>query len=692
MKLYAKRILGTLLGLGLILAIGISTYGALGQSRARAVRKLTQGIRVGAVPGGTLDPAVVPKYALPLVIPPAMPRTARVRNNSGALVDYYEIAVRQFKQRILPSPLPKTTVWGYGSKSNPATFNYPSFTIEARWNHPVRVKWINELIDKSGNYLPHLLPVDQTLMWANPPGGLAGRDSRGSSALPYTGPVPLVTHVHGAHVAEDSDGYALAWFLPAAKNIPAGYAREGSFYNTYKTEYKNRVGGDWRRGSATFEYSNDQRPATLWYHDHAMGMTRANVYAGPAGFYIIRGGSQDQDLHYRAPKLTDPAVNNITYTEIPIGIQDRSFNTDGSLFFPPSREFFDGFTGPYLPDPTSDISPIWNPEFFGNMMVVNGRTWPQLDVKAWRYRFRFLNGCNARFLILRLVTDNTPGDGIDDGNWTAIPGAFWQIGSEGGFLPAPVQQDQLLIANAERADTIIDFGPYAGQDLYLVNVGPDEPFAGGVSGVDFTPSDPASTGQVMRFRINLKHNGDPTIAPSLLSLPAKPSVPDATVTRQVSLNELDSALLPGVGPEKATLGLVDLSTPGTPAGIPMMFEDEITENPGVGTVEIWEIYNFTADAHPIHVHQTMFQVINREVFDPALPEVGEERDPEAWESGFKDTVIAYPGEITRIKARFDLPGLFVWHCHIVDHEDNEMMRPYYVGPIPAAVRRLLIKK
>jgi spore coat protein A, manganese oxidase len=158
------------------------------------------------------------------------------------------------------------------------------------------------------------------------------------------------------------------------------------------------------------------------------------------------------------------------------------------------------------------------------------------------------------------------------------------------------------------------------------------------------------------------------------------------------LNELDSALLPGVGPEKATLGLVDLSTPGTPAGLPMMFDDEISENPGVGTVEIWEIYNFTADAHPIHLHQTMFEVINREVFDPALPEVGEERDPEAWESGFKDTVIAYPGEITRIKARFDLPGLYVWHCHIVDHEDNEMMRPYYVGPIPAAVRRLLIKK
>ncbi len=685
MKKTTKRLLMICGASSLVAAMGISASGLAGQSKARAARKLASRGVVGAIPGGTLDPAVVPKYVTPLVIPPAMPRTATMRNNENRPIDYYEIAVRQFMQRILPAPLPETKVWSYGSIANPKTFNYPAFTIEARYNRPVRVKWINGLVDRNGNYLPHILPVDQTLHWANPPGGLAGRDSRGTDPSPYTGPVPLVTHVHGAHVAEDSDGYAEAWYLPAARNIPAGYAREGTFYNTFKEKFKNRRGGDWRRGSATFEYSNDQRPATLWYHDHAVGMTRANVYAGPAGFYIIRGGAQDRNLGYRAPKLSDPLRNSITYTEIPIAIQDRSFNADGSLFFPDSREFFDGFTGPFRPDPGSDISPIWNPEFFGNMMVVNGKTWPQLEVRAWRYRFRFLNGCNARFLILRLVSDDTPGDGIDDGDWTAIPGAFWQIGSEGGFLPDAIQLDELLIGNAERADTIIDFSAYPGQELYLVNVGPDEPFGGGVPGVDFPESDPASTGQVMKFKVNGKRSGDPTIAPDSISLPAKPTIEDATETRQVSLNEMDSAILPGVGPERASLGLVDLSMPGTPVGMPMMWEDPITENPGVGTTEIWEIYNFTMDAHPIHLHQTMFEVVNREVFDPALPGVGEEREPEAWESGFKDTVIAYPGEITRIKARFDLPGLYVWHCHIVDHEDNEMMRSYHVGPIPAGI-------
>jgi spore coat protein A len=284
--------------------------------------------------------------------------------------------LRQFQQQILPPNLPPTTVWGYGSVTDPSTFNYPAFTIDAQVDRPVRVKWINGLVDGSGNYLPHLLSVDPTLHWANPPGGTDGRDMHPTfSSTPgrYTGPVPIVTHLHGGHNAEESDGFTEAWYLPAATNIPAGYATVGSFYDEFKNKFLAKFGEVWEPGTAVFQYENDQRASILWFHDHTLGMTRANVYAGPAGFYLLRGGSSDLPegvLPGPAPKLGDPP--GTPYYEIPIAIQDRSFNSDGSLFYPDSRAFFDGFTGPYIPD--SDIAPIFNPEVFGNTMVVNGRT------------------------------------------------------------------------------------------------------------------------------------------------------------------------------------------------------------------------------------------------------------------------------------------------------------------------------
>jgi len=634
-----------------------------------------------AIPGGTLDPASITKYVTPLVIPPVMPRTSTIKLKGGKNIDYYEIAVRQFQQQILPAGLPATTVWSYGSVNHAGTFNYPAFTIEAKWKRSVRVKWVNGLVDASGNYLPHLLPVDQTLHWANPPGP---RDMHSLDPAPYAGPVPMVTHVHGAHTTDESDGYTEAWYLPAA-NIPAGYATEGTWYNTFKQEFLAANGVTWEAGTATFQYPNNQRAATLWYHDHTLGMTRLNVYAGPAGFYLVRGGPADLALGYRAPKPNDKPGANILYTEIPIAIQDRSFNASGSLFYPASREFFDGFGGPYIPD--SDISPIWNPEFFGNTMVVNGKTWPVLNVEARRYRLRLLNGCNSRFLILQMAQDADAIPGIDDGNSTALPGMFWQIGAEGGFLPAPVQLNELLMSPAERADVIVDFtGLAVGTEIYLVNAGPDEPFGGGVPGIDFPRADAASTGQVMKFVVGPALTADPTLPPAGLILPARAPLGVESVTRQVSLNEVDSDLLTDIGPRAALLGTVDLiSTPGMPMGMPMMWVDPITENPALNATEIWEIYNFTMDAHPIHIHEVMFEVVNREVFDPELPNAGQVRPPEAWETGVKDTVIAYPGEITRVKAKFDLAGLYVWHCHIVEHEDNEMMRPYSVGTAPVPV-------
>jgi spore coat protein A len=644
------------------------------------------GGRAWAQPIGAtvLDSAAIPKYVTPLVIPPAMPRSGEPPGRRAQQVEHYRIAVRQFRQHILPPGmgLGPTQVWSYGSVDHPDSFNYPAFTIEASWRRPVRVEWINGLVNPSGGFRPHLLPIDQTLHWANPPGGPRSRDQHGSEHEPYRGPVPIVTHLHGGHSTEENDGYPEAWYLPAARNIPAGYARRGSLYRRFQAQAQRALGQAWKPGSAVFQYDNGQRATTMWYHDHTLGMTRANVYAGPAGFYLLRGGPGDSvggTLPGPAPAPGDPPGRD--YFEIPIVIQDRSFTEEGDLFYPDNRAFFEGLDPsqlqiPFMPDRAcegpSDVAPIWNPEFFGNAMVVNGATWPSLDVQARRYRFRFLNGCNSRFLILRMDND--------------LP--FWQIGNDGGFLPAPVELPELLLGPAERADVIVDFtGVPSGSEIILRNLAPDEPFGGGVPNVDFEPADPDTTGQVMRFRTVPATAADPSTPPSQLVPPALDPLGPASNTRQVSLNEQESATVrtstdqsgnivldcaggEPFGPAEADLGTL---SPGG-AGRPLGWDEPITEKPAAGATEVWEIYNFTADAHPIHIHEITFEVVERQPIGGAV------RPPEVWEAGRKDTVIAYPGEVTRVKALFDRSGLFVWHCHILEHEDNEMMRPFRIGP------------
>jgi FtsP/CotA-like multicopper oxidase with cupredoxin domain len=608
--------------------------------------------------------------------------------------------MRQFPQQILPAGLPATTVWGYGatkaqSKRGLLIHNAPSLTIEAKWRRPVRIKWMNELVDESGSYLSHLLPVDPTLHWANPPGGTAGRDERPdytgeSTPGPYTGPVPIVTHVHGAvGVADDSDGYAEAWYLPDANDIPAGYATEGTWYEFFAGKAGRAYGVEWGPGFATFQYPNENRASTIWYHDHALGLTRLNVYAGPAGFYLVRGGPADTVLDSRtgrsaslpgpAPRENDKFPPNKPYREIPIAIQDRSFDADGSLFYPDTREFFDEIVGDFIPD--GPFSPIWNPEFFGNTIIVNGNTWPFLTVEQRRYRLRFLNGCQSRFLIL----DFGEIDGVE----------VWQIGNEGGFLAAPVDitadhGNRLLLGPAERADVVVDFSDVPAGNHVLRNVGPDEPFGGGVPGVDFPVADPETTGQIMQFRVVPAGEVDDSTPPRFLRLPAIASLPPATVTRRLALIErmgmgrdADGDALEG--PVEALLGTLDESG----SAVEKLWMDPVTENPAVDATEVWEFYNTTGDAHPMHIHEVVFEVVNREGLLP--DEEGEVAEPieldgnvmppEPGESGFKDTVIAYPGQVTRVKARFKTRGQFVWHCHIVEHEDNEMMRPYRIGPV-----------
>lgn len=625
-----------------------------------------------------IDPSRIPKFVDPLVIPPAMPKTGTFKTRTGKIGDYYEIAVRQFQQQILPArdangvPFNKTTVWSYGSVNHSGTFNYPAFTIESKVGRPVRVKWINDLKNPTtGAYLPHLFAVDQTLHWANPIGGLLARDSRPVwtyTPQGYTGPVPMVTHVHGAHTYDDSDGYAEAWYLPAATNIPSSYAKVGTEYDGFRAKAEARSGALWQPGTSVYDYPNDQAASTLWYHDHTLGMTRLNVYAGPAGFYLLRGGPTDLQgkLPEPAPAVGDKAGKR--YYEIPIAIQDRMFKPDGSLFYPNSRSFFDGITGPYMP--FTDISPQWNPEFFGNVMVVNGKTWPVLTVEPRRYRFRMLNGCNSRFLMLQLSNPRIP---------------MWQIGAEGGFLPWPEVVSNILMAPAERADVIIDFtGIAPGTEIILKNLGPDEPFGGGIPGFEFQPADPNSTGQVMKFRVGPLIARDPSTPVLELNLPAVNDLPVHSNVRQVALLEMMSMDFPDA-PSAAMLGTMS-------AGIPThrMWDDPISELPILGRTEMWEIYNFTADAHPIHLHQVQFQVVNRQNLalnseeEPIVPVAlaGPTTYPKPTELGYKDTVIAYPGQVTRLRVRFDLVGLFVWHCHIVEHEDNEMMRPLRVITAP----------
>jgi FtsP/CotA-like multicopper oxidase with cupredoxin domain len=378
-----------------------------------------------------------------------------------------------------------------------------------------------------------------------------------------------------------------------------------------------------------------------------------------------------------APKANDKFPPNKTYYEIPIAIQDRSFNTDGSLFYPDTRAFFDGITGPYIPN--TDISPLWNPEFFGNMMMINGNTWPFQTVEQRRYRLRFLNGCQSRFLIL---------------DFNQIPGVeVWAIGNEGGFLAAPVNLtatngNRLPMGLAERADVIVDFTNVSVGNYVLANVGPDEPYGGGVPGEEFPVADPASTGQVMEFRVVPALAPDPTTPPQFLQLPVPAPLPPALVTRPLALLEEMSAFFADA-PAETLLGTV-AGDPNVAPGVwvKRLWVEPVTENPALGATEVWEFYNATGDAHPIHVHEVVFEVLNRQpIFvneDTQEVQVVPGSDPippESWETGFKDTVTAFPGQVTRIRAQFNTPGQFVWHCHIVEHEDNEMMRPYRIGPV-----------
>lgn len=529
-----------------------------------------------------LNGAAIPKYQSPLLVPGAMP---------AAAPNYYELAIRQFHQQMLPPGYPTTRVAGYGALGDAGTFVTPALPIVAQANETVRVRWINDQRNADGTFQPHILGSEMFpdhVMWANPPGPI---DSHGKQFVhnPYLGPVPIVTHLHGGQSEQQSDGHPLTWYLPAANNLQ-GFYTSGTLYNGFKA-LAAQQGLAWQDGDAVFEYWNDIA-TLLWCHDHTMGLTEYNVYAGFAGGYLVRGGAFD---------LPAGALPESPY-EIPLVIQDRSFKPDGSLLFHAAEEGGNGDT-----------------------IMVNGRTWPYLNVERRRYRFRVLNGCNNVPLHLYLSRDDVP---------------VHIIGSDIGFLPRAARVRSLPLTNAERADLIVDFTDVpTGTELYLLNEG-EGPFAKNLR-------------QIMKFIVGAKPAADPsTPANQLGALPVKPMPATAVGTRQLALFDHQQ---------------------GTLAGGPMEFEDPPTETPAAGSTEIWEFYS--DDSHPMHLHAMKFEVLSRQRYG------GSPRGPKPWERGLKDTVDVQENGITRVRVHFDPhPGLFVWHCHLLRHEDLGMMRPLELQP------------
>ena len=507
---------------------------------------------------------ILSKFVDELPIPPILkPRW------KDQFYTYYEVHMTEFKQS-LHRELNETTVWGYEG-------SYPGPTIEVESGEKVFIKWNNNLPDK------HLLPIDYTVHGAH-------------MDVPE---VRTVVHVHGACVESESDGYPEAWFTKGFKQVGRYFRKQ------------------------VYRYDNCDHACTLWYHDHALGITRLNIYAGLAGFYLIR----DQ----RERLLNVPSGKY----EIPLMIQDKTFNKDGSLYYPKQPE---------KPVPELESSII--PEFIGDTILVNGKVWPYLKVEPRKYRFRLLNASNTRFYRIQL----------DSGQ------LIYQMGTDGGFLQYPIGVKEIMLAPAERADVIIDFTNLEGKNIIMTNDAP-APFPTGDTAGE-------NTGTMMQFRVTLPLSCiDTCVIPSYM-MPL-PKIQEQSVSKKRYLTLNDN--MDKYGREFMLLDNKQWDAP-------------ITENPKLGSTEIWYLINLTKDSHPIHLHLIDFQILDRRDFDvekynkertihytgPVLP-------PEPQERGRKDTVRANPSQVTRIIMKFGpYTGLYVWHCHILEHEDYEMMRPYIV--------------
>lgn len=525
--------------------------------------KCTSGNQCGAMEDNSPEIGLS-KFVDELPIPPVL--QPRWKNK---FYTYYEVNMTEFKQS-LHKELNDTTVWGYEG-------SYPGPTIEVNSGEIVFIKWMNDLPDK------HLFPIDYTVHGA----GMEVPEVR------------TVVHLHGACVEWESDGYPETWFTK-------GFQQVGPYFR-----------------KQIYRYDNCNSACTLWYHDHALGITRLNIYAGLAGFYFIRD-QRERLLNLPCGKY-----------EIPLMLQDKSLNKDGSLFYPKQ---------PDSPVPELETSII--PEFFGNTIVVNGKVHPFLKVEPRKYRFRLLNGSNSRFFRIKL----------DSGQ------LLYQIATDSGFMEYPIGVKEILLAPAERAEIIIDFTNLEDKHIIMINDAP-APFPTGA------PPD-ENTGTVMQFAVTLPLSSvDTSVIPANMA-------PFPQINEQLSSKSRYLTLNDNRDQYGREFMLLDNKEWGAP----------ISENPKLGSTEIWYLINLTGDSHPIHLHLIDFQIIDRRNFDvdkynkegvihytsPAIP-------PEPQERGLKDTVRANPEQVTRIIMKFGpFTGLYVWHCHILEHEDYEMMRPYII--------------
>jgi spore coat protein A len=533
-----------------------------------------------------------------------------------------------------------TTVWGYGngeggSKLLPFTYTYPGRSFVVQRDVAINVRWLNRLSDSRGRPLPHLLPVDQTVALQSVNTG-----------------VPTAVHHHGGDTAAEFDGGPDQWQTPVRQQTGPGVSGA------------NSPGDD----GLSYSYLNAQEASMHWYHDHAEGVTRINAYAGLAGLYVIRDNNE-------ANLIARLSIPSGPY-EVPLLLQDKLFTADANMAY-----FADPAQYPQVLDPSyNPRNPTHMPEVFGDIVVVNGKAWPNLDVEPREYRLRLLNGADARFFVL---------------NFGAAP--VWQIGTDLGLLNAPVVlTGGVTIAPGERIDLVVDFSALAGKQLVVTNSGA-VPFPNGLQ----PPAD-SGTDVVMRFSVNPLPSSAPLTrvkgvkelrgqAPDTpkLDVPAK-EAPGATV-RRILLGE-------GTDEYNRITPLLGTYDPSGRHNIGTMgFNEPATEDPRLGSTEIWEFWNTTVDSHPVHMHLVQFRILDRQAFVgstaatvmlkgwkgvqllPGARKRGVVSKAQAQEQGWKDTVVCPPGMVTRVITTFNRAGKYVYHCHILSHEEHDMMRWFVVS-------------
>ncbi|GGM11556.1 multicopper oxidase [Streptomyces fumigatiscleroticus] len=596
--------------------------------------------------GAATEDGLTP-YLAPLTVPPVL------RPASGDVLHETEIAQRPTWVRLHPQ-LPPTLMWGYDGQ-------VPGPTIEVRRGQRIRIAWTNR-IPKGSEFPVTAVEVPVRPQGTPPattePGRGGAEPNKDVEALPAW----LVTHLHGAQTGGGNDGWA-----------------------------DNAVAfGD----AQLSEYPNDHQAVQWWYHDHAMNITRWNVMTGLFGTYLLRDDEEDA--------LRLPAGER----EIPLMIADRNLDTDedgrlnGRLLHK---------TVIVVPENPETHKPVTVP-FTGPYTTVNGRIWPYAEVDDAWYRFRLVNASNARIYNLVLIDE--------DGN--PVPGIVHQIGSDGGLLPRPVPVDfdealpTLAAAPAERFDLLVDFRGLDGRRLRLVDKGPNQP--PGVPDPEGDVRYPA----VMEFRVRCGGETDTFELPEVLSGSFRRITHDIRHEHRLIVLTPPGTKGGGGHPESWEMTEVE-----NPEGLQLPADGiiQITDAHGVtktyrrtartfndglgftvveGSYEQWSFLNLSRIppvTHPMHIHLADFQALGRDAYDVSGfdPAVGGTRTPVRYDAGTtlplapnelgsKDTYRVPGGQMLRIMGRFDgAYGRFMYHCHLLEHEDMGMMRPFVV--LPAEVQK-----